>query len=147
MFLLIDTPKKLLMSTLRSFTRISAFNLEGAWTGFSWMFFGRVICARQSWTMSHILSWAKSERSIMSISTCPQPLFRLLALWLFAKHQQGKRSVVRSWSSSGCFGTVRNVGMQDTLHRETQTHQTFMWTYRAQTRRFSGTLHILRYLS
>ena len=24
----------------------------------------------------------------MSISTCPQPLFRLLALWLFAKHQQ-----------------------------------------------------------
>ena len=76
------------MSTLRSFTRISAFNLEGAWTGFSWMFFGRVICARQFWTMSHILSWAKSERSIMSISTCPQPSGRLLALWLFAKHQQ-----------------------------------------------------------
>ena len=25
----------------------------------------------------------------MSISMCPQPSGRLLALWLFAKHQQG----------------------------------------------------------
>ena len=50
--------------------------------------------------MSHILSWAKSERSIMSISTCPQPSGRLLALWLFAKHQQEEETTTEPRASS-----------------------------------------------
>ena len=69
------------MSTLRSFTTISVFNLQGAWTGLSLMFFGRVICTRQFWTMSHFLTQIREEHhEHLNVSTTQRSAVGSLAL-------------------------------------------------------------------